>query len=211
MITAARVSKRILVLLLLLVGLFFVDLMVMHNEAQAAVSPVAISIAPPIQFPPSDFDVTGVRASVLWGHHRQFYGFDLGLLGNVTDQDFVGFGFSGLFNATKGTTTAILQIAGGANVNTNKTTIVGLQAALLTNYNTAESSVWGFQFAAANISPHTTINGFQIGIYNTANVVHGFQIGLVNMTETLRGIQIGLVNFNHTGLFEVSPVLNIGF
>src|SRR6476620_11643640 len=90
--------------------------------AHAALSPVAVSILPPLQFPPEDFSVVGVRASLLWGRHRDVYGVDLGLIGNQTKQDFVGVGVSGGFNWTQGTTTILgLQLAGLANVNTQKT------------------------------------------------------------------------------------------
>jgi hypothetical protein len=33
----------------------------------------------------------------------------------------------------------------------------------------------------------------------------------VNDADDLHGIQIGLANFHRTGLFYVSPVLNVGF
>lgn len=181
-------------------------------QAHAFFSPLSVSVLPPVQFPPSDFSITGVRASVFWGNHRDIYGLDFGLLGNVTQQDFTGLAVSGLTNITHGTTTAIgMQLAGLVNYNTNKTRVYGLQAALGMNYNTAESSVTGLQLALANISPNTDIRGFQFGIYNNARNVAGFQIGLVNFTQNLSGIQIGLLNFNHTGFFKVSPILNVGF
>jgi hypothetical protein len=175
------------------------------------VSPLGVSIVPPVQFPPTDFDVAGVRLGLLWGRNRSVYGLDVGLLGNITEQTFSGIGISGLVNYTKGTTTGILlQAAGLANINLNKTMIYGLQFALV-NYNAAESGVGGFQLGLINQSAFTTIYGLQFGIYNKARVVKGLQIGLLNFTEDLHGIQIGLLNFNHTGLFVVSPVLNVGF
>lgn len=183
----------------------------MGLETHAALSPVSVSVAYPVQFPPSDFNITGVRASLLFGKHRDVYGLDLGVLGNITDQDFVGIGISGLFNVTHGQTSALLQLAGITNINTNKVNIYGAQISALMNMNDAETSIVGLQFALANLSPHTTINGFQIGLYNSAYNVRGFQIGLLNFTENLHGMQIGLLNFNHTGLFVVSPVINIGF
>jgi hypothetical protein len=181
--------------------------------ASAAVSPVAISILPPIQFPPDDFTVTGLRASVLWGHHRNFYGLDLGVLGNITDQTFVGAAFSGLANYTTGATDAVgFQIAGLANINQGQTSVYGLQLALGVNYNAAASSVSGLQAALlANIAPFTDIYGVQVGLYNRAKDVYGFQFGLVNVADTLHGIQIGLVNFHRKGTFVVSPILNAGF
>jgi hypothetical protein len=105
-----------------------------------------------------------------------------------------------------------LQLAGGANVNVQKTNVYGVQAALGVNSLSAESSVTGLQLALlANLAAHTDIYGFQIGLYNRAKHVYGFQIGLVNVADALSGLQIGLVNFNHTGVFAVSPILNFGF
>ncbi len=179
--------------------------------AHGALSPVAISILPPLQFPPEDFSVTGVRASVLWGRHRDVYGIDLGLIGNQTKQDFVGTGIAGGFNWTQGNTTILgLQLAAVANINTQKTNVYGIQAAAL-NWNEATSSTVGLAIALANISPHTDVYGVQVGVYNKAAKVYGFQIGLVNVTESLRGLQIGLINFHQKGLFVVSPIINFGF
>lgn len=180
--------------------------------SRAAVTPVSVSIFPPVQFPPEDFSITGLRASFLWGKHRDLYGLDFGVLGNITEQSFVGIGLAGVTNITHGSTTILgLQLAGITNFNTNKTNVFGLQAALGLNMNTAVSSVNGLQIALANISPFTDIRGLQIGAYNRANEVYGIQIGLVNFASHLHGIQIGLLNFNDKGLFRVSPILNVGF
>lgn len=182
------------------------------GHAHAFFSPLSVSVIPPVQFPPSDFSITGVRASLIWGRHRDIYGLDLGVLGNVTEQDFTGIGISGLANITHGTTTILgLQAAGAANINTNKTSVLGVQLALGLNQNTAESSVIGLQLALANLSDHTKIYGFQMGIYNRALAVYGFQVGVVNVTDNLHGVQIGLINFNKSGFFKVSPILNVGF
>jgi len=182
----------------------------MSVSAHAAVSPISISVFPPVQFPTSEFTTTGLRASLLWGDHRDLYGFDIGVLGNVTEHGFGGLGFSGVFNITRGQT-AGLQVAGLFNLNTGKADLYGLQFAGLLNRNTAASSLLGIQLAVANLSDFTNITGFQIGVFNRALNVNGFQIGLINMTKNLHGIQIGLLNFYSQGLFIVSPVINIGF
>ena len=96
-------------------------------------------------------------------------------------------------------------------MNSNQARIYGVQLAGILNMNEAEASVFGLQLALANVASHTTINGFQVGIYNRALDVRGFQIGLVNVTDNLHGMQIGFINFNKTGTFVVSPILNIGF
>lgn len=187
-----------------------VFVLLIASNVQAAVSPVAFGIVPPVQFPPQDFSVTGLRLSLV-GSHRDMYGIDLGVIGNITAQDFTGIGLSGIFNKTDGTVTALgAQIAGLANWNNNKTTVYGIQAAAL-NKNKATSTVVGLDLALINLTDQTAIYGVQAGIYNKARVVYGFQIGLVNEATDLHGIQIGLVNFHHKGLFVVSPIINAGF
>ncbi len=183
------------------------------NQVQAAVSPLAVSLVPPVQFPPSDFGVTGLRLSVIYGHHRDMYGIDLGLLGNVTDQEAVGIAIAGGANIHQGMTTILgLELAGGVNYAKEKLNVLGVQAAGLMNFVMAESSVNGFQLSAlGNVAPFTTIRGAQIGLYNRAKSVYGIQIGLVNDTDNLHGLQIGLANFHRTGLFYVSPIINVGF
>ena len=181
-------------------------------RAQAAISPISVGIVPPVQFPPEDFTVTGIRVSAIFGQHRHVYGIDVGAIGNITTQDFGGIAVSGIFNRTMGTTTIIgAQLAGIANVNSQKTSVVGVQAALV-NSNSAVSSIVGLELGPlANLSEHTKIYGFQVGLYNKADEVYGFQIGLLNMVSSMHGLQIGLVNINEKGLFKVCPIINFGF
>ncbi|OYZ13473.1 MAG: hypothetical protein B7Y39_17620 [Bdellovibrio sp. 28-41-41] len=192
--------------------LTFVALVTFGFKSLAAISPLSLNLVPPLQFPPDDFSVTGARVSILWGQHRDMYGVDLGVIGNITDQTFTGIGVSGLFNYTKGETKALgLQFAGLTNINTGKTGIYGLQAALGLNLNAGESRLVGVGLAVANLTPFTDVYGLQVGIYNKAREVYGLQIGLVNSATNLHGVQIGLLNFNDKGLFAVAPFLNVGF
>jgi hypothetical protein len=194
-------------LLLLAATLFILP----THQASAAMTPIAISIVPPIQFPPSNFDIVGFRASVLYGNHRSVSGIDIGLLGNMTETGFTGLAVAGGFNRNKGRSTILgLQLAGIANMNMEQTKVFGLQAALV-NYNKAESHVVGLQLGAANMSKNTKVYGVQAGVWNNARDVYGFQIGIVNMVENLHGLQIGLVNFHQNGMFKVAPILNVGF
>jgi hypothetical protein len=196
------------ILSLLAVALAFVSI----PNSEALMSPIAISIVPPIEFPGHDFTVTGLRASVLWGNQRNVYGLDLGLVGNMTDGDNVGISASGVFNYNKGATTGVLlQAAGFGNFNVGKANIFGVQLAGVMNKNMAESTVGGLQIALLNLGPFTNIRGVQVGLYNRAHDVAGIQIGIVNETDFLHGIQIGLVNFYHQGTFSVAPILNVGF
>ena len=179
-------------------------------NAQAAFSPLGLSIINPVQFPPDDFTVTGARLNLIWGQVQSVYGFDVGL-GNVTTQNMTGIQV-GALNINRGTTTGIgLQLGAIGNFNTNKSNIFGVQAALGMNSNKAESVLVGLGVAAVNNSPFTKVVGAQVGLYNKAGQVYGFQIGIINSAEYLHGIQIGLMNFNTHGLFSVSPFLNAGF
>ncbi len=199
--------KIILNIKVLLLAVLFTS-----QAAWSAMSPIGISIVPPVQFPPDDFSVAGARFSLIYGQHRDVYGLDIGAIGNITDQKFVGLGIAGGFNYTKGATRIIgLQLAGLTNINTNKTVVYGFQIAGLANYNSASSEFYGVQLALANLSHHSEVNGLQVGIYNRAQTVHGLQIGLVNYTNNLKGLQIGLLNFYPKGVFSVSPILNFGF
>jgi hypothetical protein len=193
-------------------SILIVASLVSAGSAYAFNSPISFGIAPPVQFPQSEFSVTGLRVSGLWGRHRDMYGIDLGLGGNITDQRFVGIAVAGLFNVTHGQTTGIgLQAAGITNINTTKANIYGLQLAGILNNNIGESSVNGIMIALINKADHTVIRGAQIGLYNKAQSVYGLQIGVVNVCDNLHGLQIGLANFHTKGLFVVSPILNVGF
>lgn len=180
--------------------------------ALGAYSPVAISIVTPIQFPASDYNISGLRFSALWGSHRDVYGLDVGGVGNITNQKFVGSALSGLFNYTKGRTTISgFQLAGLTNYNLQQLNVYGVQATLGANYNNAASNVFGVQLAAANFGTHTDISGIQVGIYNRAKEVRGLQVGVINVADSVYGLQIGLLNFHYTGLFYVSPIINFGY
>ncbi len=185
---------------------------VLSKPAHALVSPIGLSVAGPVQLPPSDFTVAGARASLFWGSHRSVYGFDLSVIGNHTQNNFGGVALAGGYNWNQGSATVIgLQAAGLANVNVNKATIVGLQLAGLINYNGSESTLVGIGAALINRTPHTKLIGVQMGLYNQAREVYGFQFGVFNSAESLHGVQLGLLNFNKSGLFAVAPFLNVGF
>jgi hypothetical protein len=185
---------------------------VFPTDANAAVSPVSLGIVPPVQFPAEDFTITGLRLSALYGEQRNMYGLDFGLLGNITLQDFTGLAVSGVFNSTIGSTNIIgLQLAGLTNINKSRTRVYGIQAAIGMNSNEADAQIVGLQLSLVNQGPHMVVYGAQFGVYNVAQDVYGFQFGLINRADSLHGIQIGLLNFNATGMFAVSPIINVGF
>jgi hypothetical protein len=198
--------------LMRLLGVLFIVVMASSSApARAGYTPIGLGVAPPAQLPPRSFSIIGARLSAGYGVNKDVYGVDLGAIGNITENQFVGVGVSGLFNWNKGHATVIgLQAALGTNINVNKARIIGLQVSGW-NANLAESTMVGVGLGLGNQSPNMTMIGVQAGVYNTARHVYGFQIGLVNRAENLHGIQIGLLNFNTHGLFSLAPILNIGF
>jgi len=180
----------------------------------AAISPVGVSIFPPVQFPSEEVGVTGVRLNALWGSHRRVYGLDVSAIGGTTSLHFGGLlQAAGGLNYNKGSATVIgLQAAGGANINGTSAKIFGAQVAAYNN-NRGESMLVGLGVGLlANVSPHTTVIGVQAaGLYNSARTVNGIQIGLVNVADKLRGLQIGLINIHKQGLFRICPIINFGF
>ncbi len=193
------------------IALLFIVNGLLVSNANALVSPMAVSLIPQAELPPSGYTITGIRANLLWGEHQTVYGIDVGTLINTTTQSVGGIQVAGGANINRGTATIVgLQAAGGANLNTNKVYVLGVQAALY-NSNLAESTIAGVQVGAINTSPHTKVIGLSVGLYNEALEVYGFQVGLYNKVESLHGIQIGLMNFNTHGLFAFAPIINIGF
>ena len=181
------------------------------QEAHALVSPLGISLIPPVELPPADFTITGARINLIWGDQHNVYGLDVGTILNSTLQNSGGLQLAGGVNWNKGSTTILgLQVAGLANINVQHTFVLGLQVALY-NANLGESKIIGIEAGAINNSAHTKLYGVQVGLYNKALEVYGFQIGLINSVADLHGLQIGLLNFNDHGLFAIAPILNFGF
>jgi hypothetical protein len=191
----------------------FVCVSFFGTQARAAMTPVSIGIFPPLQFPSEDVTVVGLRANILWGFHRNVYGFDLGLGINQTSQTITGLAqIAGIANLNKGQNTILgAQIGGIANFNTNPTRVIGVQFAGITNNNQGDSMFVGLQISPVNLSSNSRVVGAQIGLFNTARKVVGFQIGLVNRAESVTGLQIGLMNFHRLGLFAACPIINFGF
>ena len=82
----------------------------------------------------------------------------------------------------------------------------GIEAGL---YNRT-GSLTGLQAGLFNDVAHD-VNGFQFGLFNSADDVNGFQVGFLNRTVSLRGIQIGLVNVNEGGPVTFFPFINGAF
>lgn len=172
----------------------------------------AFSIVPPIQYPDQG-KAALTRFSVIYGQHAGIIGLDVGLIGNMTDQFFLGTAISGLFNINNGKTYIIgAQIAGLTNWIKSDAVVAGVQLTAGVNYIKGSGHIGGLQLGLlGNVATNTNIYGFQVGIYNEAADVYGFQFGLVNIARKLHGIQIGLVNIQHEGLIRFLPLINAGF
>jgi len=163
----------------------------------AETTPVMVSLATPVQAPTSDFGVTGLRLSLVYGRCARFTGLDLGLA-NSTDGVFTGLGIGGV-NIAGGRLWGAQ--AGLVNWNANDATewprrSIGAQVGLL---NCADS-LCGYQEGLVNISCGSFV-GLESGAFNCANDVQGAQVGVyfifgVNVASgTLTGAQVGLVNY----------------
>jgi hypothetical protein len=132
--------------------------------ALEATTPLELALFPPVQFPGTEYGVHGLRISVV-GKNRESHGIDLALLGNITDQSFIGIAIAGLFN-----------------YNETRATITGFQIAGVANINKAASALYGIQLGLYN--KVSSVYGLQIGIVNVAKDLHGIQIGLINFNES---------------------------
>jgi hypothetical protein len=153
------VSRKFFVGILLATGI----ISAFPAAAIESLSPIVIGLFPPVQFPGTEFGVTGLRLTMV-GVNREARGFDLGILGNVTNQTFKGAAIAGLFN-----------------YNRVSADIIGFQLAAIANINGTSSRLYGFQIGLFN--KVSKVYGLQVGLFNVAHELHGFQIGLLNFNK----------------------------
>ena len=152
-----------------------------------AYTPFMLSFAVPLEVPFRDFDVGGLRLSIIYGECRDFDGLDLGLAGRAT-----GHG--------NGLQSCAINIIDGDGV--------GLQANWLVGF--VKGEYVGFQVGAVNYAEKA--QALQIGaLYNGANDMQGVQIGLINVARTMVGVQIGLVNVIQDNDVPFMPIVNCSF
>lgn len=157
-------------------------------QASSQYTPFMLSVVTPIQVPPRDFDVGGLRLSLLYGECRDFDGLDIGTVGRAT-----GHG-NGLQAAL------LANIVDGDGF--------GLQVAPV---NCVRVNYEGLAIGAANYVKKD-VCGLQIGaLFNRADYVEGAQIGLINVTRQMIGIQLGLVNIIQDNDLKFIPVFNCSF
>jgi hypothetical protein len=113
-----------------------------------------LSLFPPAQIFPENYDVSGFRFSLLYGRNANLRGFDMGLVNELTG---VCEGFQlGLGNVADD--------------------MSGLQVGC---YNAANTSSGGFcQIGIVNMGKD--VRGVQIGVFNMCDTMSGVQIGLLN-------------------------------
>ena len=180
-------------------------------HADASVSPIAITVLPALQFPAKEDTIAGSRLSLLWGEHTNVYGLDLGIIGNLTEKNLVGTSLAGVFNRAGTSTILGAQLALGANLTKEDSTIVGVQMAGLFNGTSGYGHVFGLQAAVVgNFVAQMNIYGMQLGGFNRADKVYGIQIGVINHAESLHGVQVGLINFHSHGFLPIFPFINVG-
>ena len=126
----------------------------------AGSSYVAFALAPLVELPSREYDVSGFRFSLLVGEHTDVYGLDIGLLGSMVKREVGGIQLSGLFNVI-GESSGVLQVAAAVN--------------------NCRGSFAGVQVGAINIVEKGC--GVQIGFLNRANSLEGIQIGVLNFIE----------------------------
>ncbi len=191
-----------------------------------------VSLATPVQLPPADWTVKGLRLNLIYGESFGMYGIDLGLVGytrdsgaglsvypavNWTENDYTGLQISGLSNVTCGNG-AGLALSGVVNYSRGRYT--GGQLSLINfngeflgaqigGFNYDKGLCWGFQLGFANAAVNE-YHGWSMGLVNYAERLYGFQFGGVNIAaETGRGIQVGLFNCAENFIGMQIGLLNI--
>lgn len=196
----------------LIVGILFTAISAFSPKAEAMVSPVGVSLFPPLEFPLRGSSVLGARLNIFLGIHESVYGLDVGAVGNMTDKGFGGLQVAGIFNRNKGHATILgTQIGGLGNWNLGGSDIYGLQATLGLNTNRGrDTTLVGLGIGVLGNRSQGAVVGMQIGIFNQARDVYGLQIGVCNIAKSLHGVQLGLVNINKDGPLPFFPVINAG-
>ena len=174
------------------------------TEPRRQIYNFAAALVPSVQTPDESRDVALMRASLICGWHRNVYGLDLGIIGNVTDEEMMGCGIAFVFNWV-GNSRSAFQFSG--LLNRSDCDFVGMQMALLVN--DVERSSVGLQAALANMTDR--LYGMQLGGFNKIRMGTGFQFGAVNVAEQFTGVQIGALNLNLDSPVPLAPIFNCYF
>ena len=205
------------------------SLLIAAGSLAADSTPVMGSLFTPVQAPSSDYDVTGVRLSLIYGDCQNFKGLDLGLV-NHADGEFSGLAIGGANIADGSFCGAQVGLVNWNGYHSEDWAgrSIGVQLGAL-NYT---DSFCGLQDGLVNVSG-SSFSGLQAGLVNYADdmygvqcgayfilgvniaggSVYGCQLGLVNYAGTMeRGLQIGIVNIiARNGWLPVLPIINGNF
>ena len=200
------------------------------GAAFAETTPAMVSLRTPVQIPARDYDVKGIRLSLIYGECETFKGLDIGIINNTT-ADFTGLAIGGgnisrdrfygaalgFVNCNGSSSSKWDEVSKGCQVGfvNYAESFCGLQKGLL---NIAGGTFTGLQNSFLNFADD--MNGLQcspfwiiFGVNVASGTVRGCQIGLVNYAgEIDKGLQIGLVNIlDKGGIAPVFPIINGNF
>lgn len=168
-------------------------------------SPLAVSLLPGLDLPPSDFSVTGLRLGIFAGRHEDVLFLSVSTIADLVTDNVNGIQVAGFCNHV-GRSTGAVQVAGF--VNSVGSHFTGLQTAGL--YNMVHGTMSGLSVAPFTSSRVT--DGVQIGAFNKTVDLNGVQIGLINLAESgCGGIQVGVVNILKDATYPVMPIVNGDF
>lgn len=171
--------------------------------ASGGISPIGISLVPPVQFPPRDWDIYGVRLNIFVGAGRDVGFIDVGVLGNIVDGNLSGIEIAGLYNRI-GSSDGAIQAA--CIMNYSKHDFCGVQLGLV---NSVDGDMQGLQAGAVNLAQDGA--GVQLGVFNRAERFSGLQIGFANYAYQLEGVQIGVFNVIEDSNIPFMPIVNAAF
>lgn len=127
-------------------------------QDNAGYTPFMLSIVDPIQIPPADFYVGGLKLNLPYGRCHDFLGLDIGV-------------FSYCSGTAEGLHIGGVTVIGGDGT--------GLMINLLANQ--VQGEYGGLQIGFLNRATH--MDGLQIGVINICDTAYGIQIGLVNVIK----------------------------
>ena len=177
--------------------MFSIACLIAAGTVLADSTPVMLSLVTPVQVPSREYDVTGLRLSLLYGDCQDFAGLDIGLL-NISRRRFTGLAVSGMNSVGERFCGAQLGLVNfnGNDLSSLEHSSIGAQVGVL-NY---AGTFCGLQDGLINISSDRFL-GLQASLVNCAEDLYGLQCGFyfifgVNaVSGSMRGCQIGLVNY----------------
>jgi len=118
-----------------------------------------LSIVDPIQVPPADFYVGGLKLNLPYGRCHDFTGLDIGAFSYCSGNAHGGFHIG-----------AVTSIGGDGS---------GIMINLLANH--VQGEYGGLQIGFLNRATH--MDGLQIGVINVCDTAYGIQIGAINVIK----------------------------